>query len=32
MIMNFHFMQLFSLEHADLVSNKSFVLFYIGLE
>ena len=30
MIINFHSMLDFLLEHADLVSNKSFVSFYDG--
>ena len=28
MIMNFHFIQYFLLEHHDLISHKSFVTFY----
>ena len=32
MIMNFHFMHFFFLEHAELVKNKSFVSFYDDFE
>ena len=32
MIKNFHLMQYFCLENADLIKNKSFVSFYEDIE